>query len=841
MHCLGKQNRTRIADVKSRLLPLAPSVVPLEYLIESLPRTLVEVQLRAANDIAIMDSAIGSFKATGNNPWFELTLTPAARGWYYLEAALVRNNGSRQAHIHVEVDADPAHDMAVPITTNLRGSVREVFYLPANVRRLRWAPTAAAGSFSQSPLLLHRISAVESFCRRCSRVLFDLWRFRSQTGPRRAGLSLWRALLDLNDAYRRSAVIRAMRAMGYDYQAFLGNTEALNSRARRAIARSISAMARRPLFSIIVTLDSPAPQLLARTLAAVTAQYYPNWELCLVGRDSMGVALQELIVRCTRQDARVRFSSLAAAGDEASLFNHGLAAARGAYVLAVKQHDLLQPAALFCVAQKLASQPDRKLIYSDEDRVDEFGDRTTPLFKPDWNPDLLYSHNYVSALCAYDRTLVTELGGYRRGYDGAEEYDLMLRCSSRLTGAQVGHVPRVLYSRHTAANADQQIGHAVASARDAGLRALREHLAPLGARAEGGPGPGLYRVRHPLPEALPLVSLIIPTRDQVGILRQCVESIRTRTTYGNWEMLIVDNQSVAPETIAYLDELTMDARIRVLKWDATFNYSALNNFAARFASGQMLALLNNDIEVIAPDWLDEMVSHAVRPGIGAVGAKLLYGDGTVQHAGVILGIGGVAGHVHKYLAGDAAGYCSRAILTQNLSAVTGACLVVRKAVYEEVGGLNEQDLVVAFNDIDFCLRLRAAGYRNLYTPYALLVHHESLSRGKDDTPEKRAVFQREFGYMKRAWGVSLNTDPAYNPNLTLEFENFTFTHARAHSTPELLHSALPAPTHRHQQSLPLACSRPSLRRCVDLRTCGFPAAHPEPGHTDQPCGPSNDQ
>ncbi|MDD2469064.1 MAG: glycosyltransferase family 2 protein, partial [Desulfobulbus sp.] len=284
---------------------------------------------------------------------------------------------------------------------------------------------------------------------------------------------------------------------------------------------------------------------------------------------------------------------------------------------------------------------------------------------------------------------------------------------------------------------------------------------------------GLYHIRHPLPTPAPLVSIIIPSRDKKNILEGCIESIVHKTRYPNWEILIVDNQSTETTTLDYLEAVQQHPRIQVLRYDHPFNFSAINNFAVEQARGEVLALVNNDVEIITPEWLDEMVSHSLQPGIGAVGAKLLYENNTIQHAGVILGIGGVAGHAHKNLAQDAPGYRNRAMVAQNLSAVTGACLVVRKKLYQEVGGLNAADFAVAFNDIDFCLKLAAQGYRNVFTPHAVLYHHESISRGHDDTPEKQTIFNREFHAMKRIWGSTLQKDPAYNPNLSTDFEGFT--------------------------------------------------------------------
>jgi GT2 family glycosyltransferase len=281
-------------------------------------------------------------------------------------------------------------------------------------------------------------------------------------------------------------------------------------------------------------------------------------------------------------------------------------------------------------------------------------------------------------------------------------------------------------------------------------------------------------VRWPFGEKPPLVSLLVPTRDGVDILKPCVDRILSLTRYRHFELLILDNQSTCPQTLAYLADVeARDSRVRVLRWNHPFNYSAINNFGVRHANGDIIGMVNNDIEPINGDWLSEMVGQVLRPDIGCVGAKLYYPNGTLQHGGVILGLGGVAGHAHRFFPRQAEGYCGRLKLTQNLTAVTGACLLVRKDVFEEVGGLNEQKLAVTFNDVDLCLKVYKAGYRNLWTPYAELYHHESISRGADNTPKKRTRRLREMAYMRRTWSDLLNHDPAYNPNLTLAYEDFS--------------------------------------------------------------------
>jgi GT2 family glycosyltransferase len=387
--------------------------------------------------------------------------------------------------------------------------------------------------------------------------------------------------------------------------------------------------------------------------------------------------------------------------------------------------------------------------------------------------DLFYSQNMFSHLGVYRADLLNEIGGFREELEGSQDYDLALRCLERIEPKQIHHIPRVLYHWRMHAESTEKSGDAKSCALLAGERALNDHFQRqnVNARAElVGFG---YRVHHVLPDVPPLVSLIIPTRNGLQLIRQCVESILKKTTYPNYEILIVDNGSDDPATLQYFKELQSDPRIRVVRDDRPFNYSALNNAAVKLARGEVVGLLNNDLEVISPEWLSEMVSHALRPGVGAVGARLWYPNNTLQHGGVVIGLGGVAGHSHKHLPQKMSGYFWRASLIQSFSAVTAACLVIRKSVYEEVGGFNEDDLQIAFNDIDFCLRVREAGYRNIWTPYAELYHHESATRGYEDTPERQARFAKEVQYMKQRWGDTLLNDPAYSPNLTLGHDDFS--------------------------------------------------------------------
>jgi GT2 family glycosyltransferase len=453
--------------------------------------------------------------------------------------------------------------------------------------------------------------------------------------------------------------------------------------------------------------------------------------------------------------------------------NSALEVCKGEYIALLDHDDLLAEQALFWVADAILRRPDLKLIYSDEDKVDINGKRSDPYFKCDWNTDLFYSHNLVTHLGVYQTNLVRAIGGFRIGYEGAQDYDLALRCIEHIHPHEIRHIPRVLY--HWRMHRDSTAAGAAAKpyALSAGKRAINDHFQrrQVAAAVESLEQLGMYRVRYDLPRLVPMVSLIILVRNGLEITRRCIISILEKTTYRDYEILIVDNGSDDPKVLEYLESVQRDHRLRVIRDDRPFNFSALNNAAVEQTRGDMVALINNDIEVISSDWLTEMVSHAARPEIGAVGARLLFPNDTVQHAGVILGIRGIAGHAHKNLSRQTGGYFNRAVLIQSLSAVTAACLVIRKEVYLKVGGFNE-DLKAAYNDVDFCLRVAEAGYTNIYTPYAELYHYESATRGSDDTMQKRLAFEMDGQYMKNRWGDLLLNDPAYSPNLTLEWEDF---------------------------------------------------------------------
>ena len=487
---------------------------------------------------------------------------------------------------------------------------------------------------------------------------------------------------------------------------------------RAAIRAAAGKLVAPPRLCVLLLADGASEAEVERASASVEKQLYANRELCVVRG---APALSQV---------------------------------SGDYFLVLDGRDELAEHALFLLAAEISAHPGADLVYGDEDSIDAQGRLHEPLFKPDWNPDLFFSTNYLGRAVALRTARVAETGGFRS--DGA--YGLLLRTVAR--GGEVRHVPFAIVHRR---------GGDAAGTGEAARRALQDHLGEA-AVVEPGPFPATQRVRWRLPAAPPLVSLIIPTRDARHLLEPCVESLLARTGYRNFELLVVDNGSRAPDAIAYLASLEARQVARVLRHDQPFNFSAINNFAVGESRGEVVGLLNNDLEFVEPQWLEEMVSHALRPSVGAVGARLLYPDRTVQHAGVILGIGGLADHIYKDLPAQAPGYCGRAGLTQDFSAVTAACLLVRRQTYLEVGGLDES-FAVAFNDVDFCLRLQERGLRNVWTPFATVIHHESKSRGREDTLAKVLRFRGEKRRLGRRWAEVIRADPAYNPNLTLQARN----------------------------------------------------------------------
>jgi O-antigen biosynthesis protein len=562
------------------------------------------------------------------------------------------------------------------------------------------------------------------------------------------------------------------------YSSWIILNDTLRGKDRKAIRSQIQRLRWKPMISILMSIENTSVQWLKKTIESVRSQLYPNWELFITYDYSVYLDVASLLKEYEHLDNRIRVIYQTQNLSVSVALNSILESIHGEFIALLCQHDQIPEHALYMFAMTLNEKSHLDLIYSDEDRFDEKGQRFDPYFKPDWNPVLFTSHNMISHLSLYRTNLVCEAGGFRKGYDKAQDWDLALRVSEKIPASHIHHIPYILYHKREITDTSAIENHQNFSSDHSEIKVLNEHLQRT---KNDGTVTSIdrkhFRIRYTIPSPMPFVSIIIPTRNGLPLLRRCVESILGRTCYPHYEILIVDNQSDDSNTLDYIRSLESQGLARILRYNFPFNYSAINNFAVDTAKGNYLCLMNNDIEVISEDWLNEMLSFACRPEIGAVGAMLYYPNNTIQHAGVLLGMGGVAGHLYLNQPRGTEGYKNRAQLCQYLSAVTAACLVVKKAIYVEVGGLDEKNLPVAFNDVDFCLRIEEHGYRNVWTPFSELYHHEFATRGHDDTVEKKEQFDRDYTFMMSRWGHRLKSDPAYNANLSLEdySPNLAFT------------------------------------------------------------------
>lgn len=555
------------------------------------------------------------------------------------------------------------------------------------------------------------------------------------------------------------------------YQEWIKNNE---KETFHEVKQALDSFEINPLISIVVPVYNPEKQLLIDCIESVRSQSYSNWELCLADDKSPEPHVREVLEEYAEKDVRIKPVFRDKNGHISAASNSALEEATGEWIALLDHDDELHQHALFYVVKTINEKPNTQLIYSDEDKMDESGKRIDPHFKSSWNLDLLYSQNYVSHIGVYRADIIKRIGGFRLGYEGSQDYDLLLRYSREIDHTNIVHIPKVLYHWRMVEGSTALGSGEKSYTTEAGIKALEDHFSALGksVKVEEGKHDNIYKVNWLL-DSEPLVSLIIPTYNGHDITKQAIDSILEKSTYRNFEILLVDNNSNDPQSLAYFEDIDRHEQVRVLRYPHPFNYSAINNFAAKHANGEIIGLINNDVEVISPEWLAEMVSHAQREDVGCVGAMLYYPNDTIQHAGVIIGIGGVGGHSHKHFKRGEHGYFSRLNIVQNLSAVTAACLVVRKSVFYEVNGLNETELTVAFNDVDFCLKVQAAGYRNVWTPYAELYHYESISRGAEDNPEKVARFNMEANYMRLTWNTDKVVDRYYNKNLSNRNESFS--------------------------------------------------------------------
>ncbi len=569
---------------------------------------------------------------------------------------------------------------------------------------------------------------------------------------------------------------RLIKVNRNDYSTWIKKYDTLTSLEFERIKRKQVVFPYKPLISILMTVYDTKEEWLVKAIESVRRQSYSNWELCIADDASTNPRIVKILNNYKNEDCRIKVVFRKINGHIAACSNSALEIANGDWIALLDHDDEISSTALFWVVEAINKLPEVKLIYSDEDKIDQSGIRSSPYFKSDWNLDLFYSQNMYSHLGVYNTDLVKKAGGFRKGFEGSQDYDLVLRCIELIKSDQIYHIPRVLYHwrihKESTANSAKSKPYAML----AGERALNEHFLRSQTQARAhliGYG---YRIKYTLPDTPPMVSIIIPTRNKLQLLRKCIDSIRALTTYPNFEIIVIDNDSDDPETLEYLEDQSKASNgFRILKIKGPFNYSSLNNQAVKESHGDYITLINNDVQVINAEWLDEMIGLAIQPGVGAVGAKLYYPNDTIQHAGIILGLGfhHVAGCAHNRINKGNKGYFGRASLANSFSALTAACLVIRKNIFTEIGGLNETDLPVSYNDVDFCLRVGEAGYRNVFTPYAELYHAESSSRDTNIANEDPDRRHAEMEYFKKCWSHLILKDPAYNPNLSLEFSDFS--------------------------------------------------------------------
>ncbi len=526
------------------------------------------------------------------------------------------------------------------------------------------------------------------------------------------------------------------------------------------------------LISIAVPVYHTGEVFLREMIDSVVAQSYKNWELCIANAGPDDEKVNAILKEYAAKDTRIKVKNLDENEGIGKNTNRAFEMANGQYVALLDHDDILAPDALFEVACAIEkSHPD--IIYSDEDKVTgNEKEHTQPHFKPDFNIDLLRANNYICHLLVIKKALIDKVGGFREGFDGAQDHDFIFRCSDNANC--IVHIPRILYHwrTHQASTADNPASKLYAY--EAGIRAVKENLERNGEEAEVTQSKdyGFYKVIYKVKERS-LVSIIIPNKDNRDILKKCIDSILEKSTYDNYEIIVAENNSTESETFEYYKEIEKDSRIRVIKWEKGFNFSAINNFAAGYAKGEYIIFLNNDIEVKTPSWIEGMLGNAQRKDVGIVGCRLIYPDNTIQHAGVVIGIGGIAANIFTDLPAARSGYMHRASTQVDYSAVTAACMMISKNLFEKIGGFEEK-LTVAFNDIDLCLRVREENYLVVYDAYVEMIHYESKTRGSEDTEEKVRRFQSEIEYMRTRWiDILKNGDPYYNPNLTLSKWNFS--------------------------------------------------------------------
>ena len=734
-------------------------------------------------DCILLDN--GNWKVTGNYPTIKIPENSLSPGWVNLRFDYEMQLSERR---------DPmlsfeTHGVKRRIRLELKNDhyINHVFKLPESASEVSIELLGLKGSFLLSAPEFRRISQISAM----KSILLGLLTQQSRHSLKRAFLLAKNYLKNYGARALIQRIVDVSRQgtgknmlVGESYAAYEDFQQdwALSEQDFQVMGEAVKQFSSSPLISLIMPVFDPEENWLTQAIDSVICQSYSNWELCVADDASNKDAVREILDEYSHSDSRIKVIKRSENGHISAASNSALSLATGDWVAFLDHDDLLHPAALFCVAKCLQKNPHIKFIYTDEDRIDLDGKKFNPYFKPDYNPSLFTSQNYFNHLSALKKSLIEELGGFRLGYEGAQDYDLFLRYIERIQPEEIFHIPFPLYSWRM--NHSQFSNEFETTAEDAGVLALNDHYQRIGQQVHVSKGvcPTTYRSKRAIPDSPPKVSIIIPTRDGGDYLDRCLSSLYKITVYPNFETIVVNNGSTDQKTLKILEEFEEHESIRVFDKPGSFNFSALNNFGVENSQGDFVCLLNDDTEIVSEDWLDELVSQLFSPRVGVVGAKLLYPDLSIQHAGIVTGISGIAGHGHKHATSSEDGYFYRLRVVHDVGAVTGACLLTTRKLWKELKGLDEDFLKVNFNDVDFCLRARSLGFRVVWTPYAELIHHESKSRGLDISNSKKRRLSQETETMKRRWGDFLLDDPAYSPNLSLDTERFEIS-KRSRSVP----------------------------------------------------------
>jgi O-antigen biosynthesis protein len=712
--------------------------------------------------------ANGRYVSTGDDPQFSVNprWRPFRPGWAIVTMHVVESNKPLRPILYAFFGDGDTQFIATPLPVPAHGRICKVLVLPVGVKSLRLDPTDVTGV---------EFSIVRASVRNVSKA------------------SLLRHILPLLDPIRRRSIVAAAlrgkfksaktilleslvsKDQNEEYREWVKLYDTLTLADRMAIHIKIDQMRQKPLISIIMPVFNPYPKYLCKALDSVIEQLYPHWELCIADDASTNPEIKKVLEEYSRRDLRIKVTYREKNGHISAASNTALELATGEFIALMDHDDALPPNSLYMVAHELNIYPDTDLIYTDEDKIDEQDQRCDAHFKTDWNPELFYAQNLIAHMGVYRTSLVHNIGGFRVGFEGSQDYDFILRFLRHTESSRIRHIPHVLYhwriypgvTSFSTNNPDKSVSTAYC--------ALNEYFADVDPDATVMPVekfPSWWRIKRKLRQPEPRVSIIVPTRDRLDMVSITVDGLLHETDYDNLEVIIVDNDSVDPDTLQYFDMLQSDERVKILRIEGAFNFSRLNNRAVELATGSILGFVNNDVKVMHRDWLIELVTQVSRRNVGAVGAKLYYQNETIQHAGVILGLYSVAAHSHRHFPRHALGYFGRPMLVQNISAVTAACMLVPKQVFKQVNGFDEVNLTVGYNDVDLCLKIREAGYDIVFTPFAELYHLESMSRGENLTPIQIERDAYERAYMLKRWGSIIARDPFYNSNLTVHSEDF---------------------------------------------------------------------